>query len=94
MIGVACMGRVPFWIDRNEARATWKKGHSMSPLTSDDWTGSEGEEELAGRRGTVSPERFNRRKVASRLRKRARRAAANEGAKRGMHQRRNKRVNW
>lgn len=66
----------------------------MSPLTSTDWTGSEGEEDLAGRRGTTPPEQFNRRKVASRVRKRARRVRANEVAKRGMHQRRNKRAGW
>jgi hypothetical protein len=54
----------------------------------------EGEEDLAGRQGTSPPERFNRRKVVSRVRKRARRNRANEVAKRGMHQRRNKRVNW
>jgi hypothetical protein len=66
----------------------------MSPLTSSEWTGSEGEEELAERRGNLSPERFNRRKVASRLRKRARRGRASEVAKRGMHQRRNKRASW
>lgn len=66
----------------------------MSPSTSTDWTGSEGEEDLAGRRGTTPPDRFNRRKVASRVRKRARRGRAGESAKRGMHQRRNKRVNW
>ena len=66
----------------------------MSPLTSTEWTGSEGEEELDGRRGIVPPERFNRRKAASRVRKRARRGRANEVAKRGMHQRRNKRASW
>jgi hypothetical protein len=66
----------------------------MSPLTSTDGTESEGEEELAGRRGTLPPERFNRRKVASRVRKRARRVRAPEVAKRGMHQRRNKRASW
>jgi hypothetical protein len=66
----------------------------MSPLTSTDWTGLEGEEELAGRRGATLPERFNRRKVAPRVRKRARRGRANEVAKRGMHQRRNKRSSW
>jgi hypothetical protein len=68
----------------------------MSPLTSTEWTGSEGEEELAGQRGIAAPERFNRRKVASpsRVRKHARRGRANAVAKRGMHQRRNKRVSW
>jgi hypothetical protein len=68
----------------------------MAPLSSTDRTGSEGEEDLAGRQGIVSPERFNRRKVASpsRIRKRARRGRANTVAKRGMHQRRNKRVSW
>ena len=66
----------------------------MSPLTSTDWTGSEGEEQLAGRRGTVPPEQFNRRKVASRVRQRAQRDRANEVAKRGMHRRRYKRTSW
>ncbi|MCI0335111.1 MAG: hypothetical protein L0228_18025 [Planctomycetes bacterium] len=66
----------------------------MSPLTSTDWTGKDGEGDLAGRRGTALPDRFNRRKVALRTRKRARRNRANDVAKRGMHQRRNKRVSW
>jgi len=66
----------------------------MSPLSSIDWADSEGEEDLAGRRGATTPERFNRRKVASRVRKRARRVRAGEVPKRGMHQRRNKRVSW
>ena len=66
----------------------------MSPLTSADWTGKDGEEDFAERQGSVPPERFNRRKVVSRVRKRARRNRANEVAKRGMHQRRNKRTSW
>lgn len=66
----------------------------MSPLTSSEWTGKDGEEELAGRRGIAPPDRFNRRKVTTRTRKRARRNRAVEVAKRGMHQRRNKRSGW
>jgi len=51
-------------------------------------------EELAGRSGTSPPECFNRRKAAERTRKRARRSRSNDMAKRGMHQRRNKRSGW
>jgi len=81
-------------INRNDARDNLGKGSIMSPLTSNDWTGSEGEEDLSGRRETTPPERFNRRKIAARVRKRAQRGRASEVAKRGMHQRRNKRSGW
>jgi hypothetical protein len=68
----------------------------MVPFTSTEWAGAKDEQELAGRQGISTPPRFSRRKVASpsRMRKRARRGRANEVAKRGMHQRRNKRVSW
>jgi hypothetical protein len=51
-------------------------------------------EELAGRNASSPPESFNRRKTTQRTRKRARRSRSNEMAKRGMHQRRNKRSGW
>jgi hypothetical protein len=66
----------------------------MSPTMSTDWTDSQGEQDLAEQRGSAPPELFNRRKVVARVRKRARRGRANEVAKRGMHQRRNKRTAW
>jgi hypothetical protein len=50
--------------------------------------------ELAERGGATPPESFNRRKVQQRTRKRARRSRSNDMAKRGMHQRRNKRSGW
>lgn len=45
-------------------------------------------------RGATPPDLFNRRKATQRVRKRARRSRTNDMAKRGMHQRRNKRVAW
>jgi hypothetical protein len=51
-------------------------------------------EDLAGRSASSPPESFNRRKVGQRVRKRARRSRSNDMAKRGMHQRRNKRAAW
>lgn len=45
------------------------------------------------RRGTT-PERSNRRSQSHASQKRARRNRSNEVAKRGMHQRRNRRVSW
>jgi hypothetical protein len=53
-----------------------------------------GGEELFGRGSSAPPERFNRRKAIQRTKTRARRSRSNEMAKRGMHQRRNKRVAW
>jgi hypothetical protein len=53
-----------------------------------------GDEQSAGRVGNTPPERFHRRKPASRVKMRARRSRSNEMAKRGMHQRRNKRLSW
>jgi hypothetical protein len=50
--------------------------------------------QLAERSGLLPPESFNRRKASQRTRKRARRSRSNNMAKRGMHQRRNKRSAW
>jgi hypothetical protein len=43
---------------------------------------------------TKVPERSNRRSLKRRVEKRAQRSRSNETAKRGIHQRRNKRVAW
>ena len=51
-------------------------------------------EQIFGRGSTVPPERFNRRKPVQRTKARARRTRTNDMAKRGMHQRRNKKVAW
>jgi hypothetical protein len=64
----------------------------MTPTWRDDWDELDGE--LAERRGSAPPERANRQKLAARTQKRARRSRSNEVAKRGMHQRRNKRISW
>jgi hypothetical protein len=66
----------------------------MCPNLLNDLTEAIEDKELAGRIGTAPPERFNRRKPSQRTRKRARRSRSNEMAKRGMHQRRNKRSAW
>jgi hypothetical protein len=50
--------------------------------------------DLSERRASGPPERSNRRNVAAKSRKPVRRSRSNEVAKRGMHQRRNKRVAW
>ena len=52
------------------------------------------ENDVLGRKETLPPESFNRRKASKRTRKRARRSRSNDMAKRGMHQRRNKRSAW
>jgi len=49
---------------------------------------------LPERRAGGPPERLNSRSANRRVQKRARRSRSNEIAKRGMHQRRNKRVSW
>jgi hypothetical protein len=64
----------------------------MTPTWRDDWDELDGE--LIERRGSVPPERANRQKVTARTQKRARRTRSNDVAKRGMHQRRNKRIAW
>jgi hypothetical protein len=51
-------------------------------------------EQFFGRSNTTPPERFNRRKTIQRTKARARRSRSNEVAKRGIHQRRNKRLAW
>lgn len=66
----------------------------MCPLMPTEFNELGEEEELAGRRESVPPESFNRRKAVQRTRKRAQRSRSNEMAKRGMHQRRNKRAGW
>ena len=64
----------------------------MTPTWRDDSDELDGE--LTERRGSVPPERANRQKVSGRAQKRARRTRSNDVAKRGMHQRRNKRIAW
>ena len=50
--------------------------------------------EIDGERTNMPPERFNRRSLKRRVEKRARRSRSNDTAKRGIHQRRNKRAAW
>lgn len=52
------------------------------------------DEQGTERSGSVPPERSHGRKPTRRIRMRARRSRSNDMAKRGMHQRRNKRVAW
>lgn len=54
----------------------------------------ESDDELAGANRGTAPELFNRRAKSQHVRKQARRNRSNDTAKRGMHQRRNKRVSW
>lgn len=52
----------------------------------------EGDDEVNG--GRPAPERLNRRPKPQQQPKRARSSRSNDAAKRGMHQRRNKRAAW
>jgi hypothetical protein len=63
----------------------------MTPAWRDELDELDGES--TERRGSVPPERLNR-PVAGRTQKRARSSRSNEIAKRGMHQRRKKRIAW
>jgi hypothetical protein len=65
----------------------------MSAIVTTDLTELIDGEEFAGRASTP-PERANRRTGRQRVRRRARRSRSNDMAKRGMHQRRNKRSAW
>jgi hypothetical protein len=53
-----------------------------------------GDEQEMGRGSALPPERFHRSKPTRRIKMRARRSRSNDMAKRGMHQRRNKRLSW
>jgi hypothetical protein len=59
-----------------------------------DFDDSNADEDGNGRYGLSRPERLRRRKVSARPKMRARRSRSNEMAKRGIHQRRNKRSAW
>ena len=63
----------------------------MTPTWRDELDDLDGE--FAERRSSVPPERSNR-PAAGRTQKRARRTRSNDVAKRGMHQRRKKRIAW
>jgi len=63
----------------------------MSPTWGDEL--DELDDEFTERRSNGPPERSNR-PVAGRAQKRARRTRTNDVAKRGMHQRRKKRIAW
>lgn len=64
----------------------------MSPTWRDDVDEFEGE--FTERRSSVPPERMSRNRAIGRTQKRAKRSRSNDVAKRGMHQRRNKRISW
>jgi hypothetical protein len=66
----------------------------MTPAWRIDLIGMEVDGEVGERRGSVPPERSNRRSASGRIQKRARRSRSNDAAKRGMHKRRNKRIAW
>ena len=63
----------------------------MSPTSRDELDDLDGE--FVERRSNGPPERSNR-PAAGRAQKRARRTRTNDVAKRGMHQRRKKRIAW
>jgi hypothetical protein len=65
----------------------------MTPAWRVDLDELENDQELGGRTSSP-PERSNRRDLSRRVQKRARRTRSNDTAKRGMHQRRNKRIAW
>jgi len=63
----------------------------MTPTYRDEFDDLDGD--FTDRRSSVPPERRNR-PAAGGVQKRARRTRSNEVAKRGMHQRRKKRIAW
>ena len=63
----------------------------MTPNWRDELEDMDGE--LTERRSSVPPERLNRPALGG-AQKRARRSRSNDVAKRGMHQRRKKRIAW
>lgn len=65
----------------------------MAPAWRADLDELEGDDGQGGR-SSVPPERLNRQAASRRAQKRARRTRSNDTAKRGMHQRRNKRIAW
>jgi len=65
----------------------------MTPTLRFDGDDNDGEDQRGARRN-AAPELTNRRAKTQQVRKRASRNRSNEVAKRGMHQRRNKRVSW
>ena len=66
----------------------------MTPSLRFDFDDPDGDEELAGSRRASAPELSNRRVRSQQVRKQARSNRSNDVAKRGMHQRRNRRVAW
>lgn len=66
----------------------------MSPATPIGFDGLNEEEVEPGRSEMAHPESTRRERPSRRPKMRARRSRSNEMAKRGMHQRRNKRSNW
>jgi hypothetical protein len=64
----------------------------MTPLSRYSFDDLEDDDQISGSR--TAPELINRRAKSQLVRKRARRNRSNEVAKRGIHQRRNKRAAW
>jgi hypothetical protein len=71
-----------------------RKGFNMTPSLRFDFDEPDGDEELGAARRGSAPELSNRRVRSQQVRKQARSNRSNEVAKRGMHQRRNRRVAW
>ena len=78
---------------RQTYERTGERVKPMCPLLPNDDEQMD-DEQVFGRATSAPPERFNRRKTTQRVLARARRSRSNEMAKRGMHQRRNKRATW
>ena len=66
----------------------------MCPTSIDDFEEFDGGNDAAERGASSPTMRLGRRKTNQRTRAQARRARSNDMAKRGMHQRRNKRIKW
>jgi hypothetical protein len=66
----------------------------MSPGLTGDFSESDGDGEFGERPGRSLSDRFQRRSLGLRTRKRARRSRSNDLTRRGIHQRRKKRSNW
>jgi len=66
----------------------------MTPSLRFDFDDADDNDELADSRRASAPELLNRRAKSPTSRKRASRNRSNDVAKRGIHQRRKKRVSW
>jgi hypothetical protein len=93
-VGVGTSRRRDRLLAAESGKKPEKRDDSVFPIALNDLTELINDEQFVARSGASPPERVNQRKTGQRTRKRARRSRSNAMAKRGMHQRRNKRSAW